>query len=136
MDRLESEAEMKKRKKEEHTRLLQERRNLLQQQEREKQERDDRKLAEKLAIKDAQQAGLFHDPRCIVKPYSKVISRGASVGLGFGNQGNNDISGELDAFGGISNFRGPCASSIASTDEVVDSSKMTSGCSGDVRVLE
>lgn len=136
IDCLDSEAEIKKRKKEEHKRLLQERRKLLLQQEREKQERDDRKLAEELAFKDAQQAGYYPDARCIVKPYSSVISRGAPMGLGFGSQGGSDISLELDAFGGLSSFRGSCASSLANNDEVIDASKMTSGCNGDIRVQE
>ena len=136
MDSLETEAEIKKRKKEEHRRLLQERRNLLQQQEREKQERDDRILAEELALNDAQQAGLFPDPRCIVKPYSSVISRGAPMGIGFGSQGSSDVSGELDKFSGFGSFRGSCASSLANNDEGIDSSQMTSGCSGDIRVQE
>ena len=140
IDTIESEAEKTKRTKEEHRRLLQERRNLLQQQEREKQERDDRKLAEELAYKDfkaAHQAGLFPDPRCIMKPYSSVISRGAPMGLGaFSSQGGSDISGELDAFSGLSSFRGSCASSLATNDEVIDGSNMTSGCSGDIRVQE
>lgn len=140
IDSLESEAEKKKRTKEEHRRLLQERRSLLQQQEREKQERDDRKLAEELAYKDfkaARQAGLFPNPRCIMKPYPSVISRGAPMGLGgFSSQAGSDISGELDAFSGLSSFRGSCASSLANNDEVIDASKMTSGCSGDIRVQE
>lgn len=118
-------------------RLLQERRQLLQQQEREKQEREDRKLAEELALRDAQQAGLVvPDPRCIMKPYNpNVISRGAPMGLGFSGKGS-DIPGERDAFSGLNSYRGSCASSLANNDEVIDTSKMTSGCSGDIRVQE
>ncbi|KAL9988510.1 hypothetical protein ACROYT_G002964 [Oculina patagonica] len=137
LDSIESEAEMKRRKREEHMRLLQERRQLLQQQEREKQEREDRKLAEELALRDAQQAGLVvPDPRCIMKPYNpNVISRGAPMGLGFSGKGS-DIPGERDAFSGLNSYRGSCASSLANNDEVIDTSKMTSGCSGDIRVQE
>ena len=132
-DTIESEAEIKRRKHEEHMRLLQERRQLLQQQEREKQERDDRKLAEELAFRDAQQAGLVPDRRCIMKPYNpNVISRGAPMGLGFSGKG----SGEADAFSGLSSYRGSCASSYTNNDDVIDTSKMTSGCSGDIRVQE
>ena len=136
MDSLESEAEVKRRKHEEHMRLLQERRQLLQQQEREKQERDDRKLAEELAFRDAQQAGLVPDPRCIMKPsYPNVISRGAPMGLGFSGKGS-EIPGEHDPFSGLSSYRGSCASSLANNDDVIDASKMTSGCKGDIRVQE
>ena len=135
-DSIESEAEIKRRKREEHMRLLQERRQLLQQQEREKQERDDRKLAEELAFRDAQQAGLVPDPRCIMKPYNpNVISRGAPMGIGFSGKGN-DIPGECDAFSGLNSYRGSCASSLANNDEVIDTSKMASSCSGDIRVQE
>ncbi|CAH3037646.1 unnamed protein product [Pocillopora meandrina] len=136
IDNLETEAEMKRRKHEEHRRLLQERRQLLQQQEREKQERDDRKLAEELALRDAQQAGIVPDPRCIVKPsFANVISRGAPMGLGFSGKGS-DIPGEHDPFRGLSSYRSSCASSWTSSDDVMDASKVTSGCNGDIRVQE
>ena len=117
-------------------RMLQESRKLLQQQERDKQEREDRKFAEELAFRDVQQAGLAPDPRCIMKPYPNVISRGAPMGLGFGSKGESEIRGEYGAFSGLSSFRGSCASSLADNDEVNDTSKMTSGCSGDIRVQE
>jgi len=117
-------------------RLLQERRALLQQQDREKQEREDRKLAEELAFRDAQKDGLVPDRRCIMKPFPSVISRGAPMGFGFSSKGESEIPGELDAFSGLSSFRGSCASSLANNDEEFDSSKMTSGCSGDIRVQE
>ena len=136
IDNLETEAEIKRRKHEEHRRLLQERRQLLQQQEREKQERDDRKLAEELALRDAQQAGIVPDPRCIVKPsFANVISRGAPMGLGFSGKGS-DIPGEHDPFRGLSSYRSSCASSWTSSDDVMDASKVTSGCNGDIRVQE
>lgn len=133
---MENEVEVKRRKHEEHMRLLKERRQLLQQQEREKQEREDRKFAEELAFRDAQQAGIVPDPRCIMKPYnSNVISRGAPMGLGFSGKGS-EIPGERDAFSGLNSYRGSCASSLANNDEVIDTSKMTSSCSGDIRVQE
>ena len=116
LDSAESEAEIKRRKKEEHMRMLQERRKLIQQQQREKQEQDDRKLAQELAIRDVQQAGLVPDPRCIMKPYPKVISRGAPMGLGFSSSGGSEITGELDAFSGFSSFRGSCGSSLTNND--------------------
>lgn len=135
MDSMESEAEVKRRKREEHMRLLQERRQLLQKQEREQQERQDRKLAQELAFRDVQKAGRLPDPRCIMKPFNpNVISRGAPVGLGFSGKGS-DIPGERDAFSELNSYRGSCASSLAN-DDVLDTSKMTSGCSGDIRVQE
>lgn len=136
LDSIESEAEIKRRKKAEHMRMVQESRKLLQQQERDKQEREDRKFAEELAFRDVQQAGLAPDPRCIMKPYPNVISRGAPMGLGFSSKGESEIRGEYGAFSGLSSFRGSCASSLADNDEVNDTSKMTSGCSGDIRVQE
>ena len=54
---------------------------------------------------------------------------------GFSSQAGSDISGELDAFSGLSSFRGSCASPLANNDEVIDASKMTSG-NGDIRVQE
>lgn len=120
-------------------RLLQERRQLLQKQEREQQERQDRKLAQELVFRDVQKkAGLklVPDPRCIMKPFNpNVISRGAPVRLGFSGKGS-DIPGEHDAFSGLNSYRGSCASSLANSDDVLDTSKMTSGCSGDIRVQE
>lgn len=133
---MEGEAEVKRRKREEHMRLLQERRQLLKKQEREQQERQDRKLAQELAFRDVQKAGILPDPRCIMKPFNpKVISRGAPVGRGFSGKGT-DVPGERDAFSGLNSYRGSCASSLANNDDVMDTSKMTSGCSGDIRVQE
>ena len=136
IESLEEEAERKRRKREEHQRLLQERRKLMQKQEKERQERDDRKLAEEIAFRDAQQAGLVPDPRCIMKPFNpNVISRGPPLGLGF-NSAGEDISGGCDGFAELKSFRGSCASSLANDDDVIDSAKMTSGCAGDIRVQE
>ena len=140
IDILESEAEKKKKTKEEHRRLLQERRSLLQQQDREKQERDDRKLAEELAYNDLkaarQAAGFVSWPQVHYEAIPQCDLPGAPMRLGgFSSQAGSDISGELDAFSGLSSFRGSCASPLANNDEVIDASKMTSG-NGDIRVQE
>ena len=136
IDSLESQAEKKKKTKEEHRRLLQERRSLLQQQDREKQERDDRKLAEELAYNDLKAAGFVSWPQVHYEAIPQCDLPGAPTRLGgFSSQAGSDISGELDAFSGLSSFRGSWASPLANNDEVIDASKMTSG-NGDIWVQE
>ena len=54
---------------------------------------------------------------------------------GFSSQAGSDISGELDAFSGLSSFRWSWVSPLANNDEVIDASKMTSG-NGDIWVQE
>ena len=62
LDSEESESEEKRRKKNEHMQMLRKRRKLIEYQFRKIQEENDRKLAQELAIRDMQQAGLVPLP--------------------------------------------------------------------------
>lgn len=139
-DAEEAERKRKLRKKEEYARLLQERCELLDKQERDKQELKDRQLAEEIAIRDAQQAGLVPNSRHLVRPIGynpNVIARGPPVGCALHGNGT-DVSEveEFNRFGGLGSFRGSCASSLVNEDDVIDASKRAPGCSGDIRVQE
>lgn len=144
LQRLEEKEELeRKKKREEYQRLLIERKMLLEKQKREKQELMDRKLAERIAFQDAQQAGLVR-PEPIRYPLPighnpDVISRGLPVSSHCHHSKPDDFgAGSVPKIGGFSSFTGfhnGCGSSLGN-DEDIDGPKIAPGSSSDIRVQE
>ena len=132
-----AEAAERKRKDAKYARLLQERRDLLAKQKREAQEKEDRRLAEQIAFRDAQVHGLVPpNTRQLPRPIGynpNVISRGPPVDRPFhGNGTDVTDAAEFTSFSGLRPFRTSCAGS----DDVIETSKLAPGRSGDIRVQE
>ena len=141
---LEEEGEMaRKKKREEYERLLRDRKMLLEKQKREQQELFDRKLAERIALEDAQQAGLVR-PETMRRPMPigynpDVISRGLPASTYCHHNSPDDFgtnsAPKINGFSSFTGFHSGCGSSLGKDDDM-DGPKLAPGSSGDIRVQE
>lgn len=133
----------RQKKREEYKRLLKDRKMLLEKQKREQQELLDRKLAERIAFEDAQQAGLVR-PEPMRRPMPigynpDVISRGLPASTYCHHSNPDDFvpnsTPKISGFSSFTGFHSGCGSSLGKDDDI-DGPKLASGSSGDIRVQE